>query len=63
MPDKIRDPIFKSEGLLYLENDLPPIYVLMELNEEHFIVVEAENKKVRAIGYLKEIRFIVVNED
>lgn len=62
-PEKIKDPIFKSEGLLYLDNNLPPLYVMMELNEEQFIVIEAENKRTRAIGYLREIKFIIVNED
>lgn len=63
MPEKPKDSIFKTEGLFHQENDLPSIHIYIQLTEDYLIVIEAENMKIKSIANLKDLRYVIINED
>jgi len=41
--EKVQDFIHEADGVMYLENDLPTIYVSIKLTEENLIIIEQDN--------------------
>ena len=56
------DIIFKTEGQsLYWDGS--QMSVLIQITEDSVYVIENENKKVRMQAYLKELQYVIINDD